>query len=139
VLGDTFEKFWIKVSKAFAIWYNRNYKEGNIKYKLKYLLDHNIIRNYIIRNGKVYSSSGPRNRDVSASGTSLFIFKGNVVTLKIEKTSRNTNFNATYLLSMEFVSSLIHKILIILNYNYGRQNETTTEEKSNIERRTFYI
>lgn len=138
VLGDTYEKFWVKVSKVFAEWYNRKYKEKKIKHNLNYLLENDVIAKYIIKEGKVYSMRRRRSVDISDIGTELFEFKGETVTLNIGNATDSINNNVTYLLSMNFIASLIHKILIILNYNYGRQNNTT-EEETNIKRRKIYV
>lgn len=137
-LGEPFEKFWIKASKVFAEWYNKKYEEGKVKSNLKALLSKDIVHKYIVREGKVYNIiTYNRRRLDDMQDKLLFTFKGKEVRMHIEKKSTDTSNNEVYLLSLKFVSSLIQKILMIINYNYGRQEETTTEAQP--KGRTEYI
>ena len=138
-LGEPIENFWFKASRVFANWYNKKYKEGKVTANLKTLLSKEIVSKYIIRNGKVYSPRNINRRSVEASqGSLLFTFKGKEVKLVIDESKKNSANNETYLLSTRFISKLVQNILLIINYNYGRQEETTTEE-AQPEGRTIYI
>lgn len=138
-IGDTFESFWIKVSKVFAKWYNHKYKEGEVTLRLKNLLERHIVERYIIKSNKVYKTRDRLNNLISEEGTLLFYFKGNPVNLKVNRSKSNASeLNATYLLNLGFVESLLYKILIILNFNYGRKEEANTDE-TQPKRRTIYI
>ena len=128
-LGEPIESFWIKASRIFAKWYNEKYKEHKVTADLKTLVSKEVVNRCIIRDGKVYSIRKiNRNNIQSSQGLYLFTFKGKDVKLVIDESKNNTASNETYLLSIKFISKLIQNILIIINYNYGRQEETTTEE-----------
>lgn len=140
-LGETFDSFWIKVSKIFTKWYNEKYKEGKVKGTLRQLLNKEIVDRYIIKDGKVY---GMRRMNVRSTedyqGAALFKFKGEWIHMEIGTTSPELNMNCTYLVSPVFVSKLIHYILLLLNYNYGRETTTAKEEgKIKNEGRTVYL
>ena len=138
-LGEPFENFWVRISKYFAHWYNEMYRSGFLTANLDTLIKKGIIQRYKVIDGKMYSIKRP-SRSVEASdweGTVLFIFKGEPVAMHIDTTPVD-DANLTYLLSLKIVSLLVNKILTILNYNYGRQNEATEEETSN-DRRKKYI
>lgn len=138
-LGEPLENFWIKASRIFAKWYNKKYKEGKVTADLKTLLSKKIVSKYIIREGKVYAPRTVNRRNIAAyQGYELFTFKGKDVKMVIDESIKDLTNNETYLLSMRFISKLIRSILIIINYNYGRQEETTTEE-TQLEGRTIYI
>lgn len=138
-LGEPLENFWIKASRIFAKWYNKKYKEGKVTADLKTLLSKKIVSKYIIREGKVYTPRTVNRRNIADyQGYELFTFKGKNVKMVIDETTKDLTNNETYLLSMRFISKLIQNILIIINYNYGRQEETTTEE-TQPEGRTIYI
>lgn len=139
-LGESFEKFWIKASRVFAKWYNEKYKEKKVKANLKTLITKEVLGKYLIKEGKVYTARVHNRRSVAASqGEYLFDFKGEAVRMVIEETLRNTTDNQTYLLSLKFISKLIQRILVIINYNYGRQKEATTEEETAAKGRTVYF
>lgn len=139
-LGESFEKFCIRVSKVFAQWYNEKYKEHKVTANLKTLVQKGVLGKYIIKEGRVYSIRTCNRRDMDDyQGQYLFTFKGEEVRLEIDKTLRNSTNNQTYLLSLNFISKLIHKLLVIINYNYGRQKEATTEEETAVKGRTVYF
>ena len=139
-LGESFEKFWIKASRVFAKWYNEKYKEKKVKANLKTLVAKEVLNKYLIRDGKVYTARINNRRSLADyQGEYLFDFKGEPVKMVIEETLRNATDNQTYLLSLKFISKLIQRILVIINYNYGRQKEATTEEETAIKRRATYF
>lgn len=139
-LGESFEKFWIKASRIFAKWYNEKYKEKKVKANLKTLVAKEVLNKYLIRDGKIYTARIHNRRSMADSqGEYLFDFKGETVRMVIEETLRNTTDNQTYLLSLKFISKLIQRILVIINYNYGRQKEATTEEETAVKGRTVYF
>lgn len=138
-IGDTFESFWIKVSKVFAKWYNHKYKEGEVNLSRKNLLDAHIVEKYIVKSNEIYKIRNGLNRSIPEEGICLFYFKGNPVNLIVNRDKANANeLNATYLLNLDFVESLLYKILIIINFNYGRKEEANTDE-TQPKRRTIYI
>ena len=136
-VGDTFENFWIKISRVFAQWYNKKYKDNEVMATLKELLSKNIVDEYVIKEGRVYGLRAHSTYRVhQLQGTFLFDFKDHPVNLDIETELKSIRSNVTYLLNLSFVVQSLRVMLLIINYNYGRQ-ETTEEIES--KRRKIYI
>lgn len=129
VLGESIIKTWIRISREFANWYNNKYNNKK-KASLVKLLAYGVVGKYIYENGCIYRVGMVSRRNMSEyEGADLLTFKGHSVKMHIEDNSKKDNDNNyVYLVSPVFVNLLINRILLVLNYNYGRKETTTTEE-----------
>lgn len=143
VLGESFINIWIKISREFAKWYNEMYSSKKLDISLDKLMENNIIFQYVHRDGNIYRTKSTIYRSLRRSrseyeGYTILVFKGEPVKFHIEDAEEDKR-NYVYLLSPNIVWSFINRVLLILNYNYGREETTTEEDQTTNKGRVIYI
>lgn len=127
-LGEAYLTIWIKLSRAFARWYNKEVIKGNAKDKLPDLLAKNVLQEYIVTSDSIYrpQSQNAYNRVHEVDGNILFTFKGEPVRLTIIDADSLREVKKTYLINRQLLNWLITNILKVINCRYGREDETET-------------
>lgn len=133
-IGESTTSLWIKLSRAFSEWYNEQFIQGKVSLNLERLLSSGVLRKYIIADGIVYSPQGLGTLDNARhnDGTEMFVFKGEMVRLRITGIEEITDMSITYLVDHSILDYLVTIILEVINYKYGREEkdgETETNKK----------
>ena len=134
-LGETFTDFWVKVSNCFIEWYNAAFRAGRFRMDLDGLKQKNVVKNYIVADGRVYSSDFVTTLETVASinGRELFKFKGETQRLNITDAREVSTRNTSLLVNPIICYVILTKALEIINYSYGREEtrgaETAPSEK----------
>lgn len=123
-IGMSFVDYLINISNSFIEWVN---KQPSLEPSRN--LFNKVIKNYSIRGGEVYQESTDaeshlrRYRDYI--GQEICIFKGRPITISITDIDRpeDANFNNAKILNPSLASNFLKRILITLNYRYGRNQE----------------
>lgn len=129
-LAMSWIEYTIAISNAFIDWYNSSYKEGKVDKSYNYLIDDCVLYEAIIKDGKVYSfndSSSSRDNLVQYQGKRICTFKGREVTLNIVGIGEDEDANRVILLNNYDAEIILGGILKVLNYNYGRESNNTSE------------
>lgn len=133
-IGEPITSLWIKLSRAFSEWYNKQFIQGKIALNLELLKSAGILHSYIIANGTVYSPQSIRDLDRArqSDGIEMFVFKGEMVRLRIIGIEEVMDTPITYLIDHRMLDYLVTIILKVINYKYGREEkngEVTTKKK----------
>ena len=131
-LAMSWIEYTIAISNAFIDWYNNSYKEDKVDKSYNYLIDNYVLYEAIIKDGKVYSFndfSSRRDNLAQYQGKRICTFKGREVTLNIVGIGgeEDENINRVVLLSNHYTEIILGGILKVLNYNYGRESNNTSE------------
>lgn len=139
-LGMSFTEAVVLISNEFITWYNKGYSEGVFTESYDDLLRINIIQNCTIMNNTIYLCSYAANRDFYHKkyiGQTVCTFKGKTITLNIEEnTPPEKLLNRTRILHLRYIDIIVYSILNILNYKYGREENTASIESG---QRTVYL
>lgn len=139
-LGMSFTEAVVLISNEFITWYNKGYSEGVFTENYDDLLRINIMQNCTIMNNTIYLSSYAANRDFYHKkyiGQTVCTFKGKTITLNIEEnTPPEKLLNRTRILHLRYIDIIVYSILNILNYKYGREENTASIESG---QRTVYL
>ena len=139
-LGMSFTEAVVLISNEFITWYNKGYSEGVFTENYDDLLRTNIMQNCTIMNNTIYLSSYAANRDFYHKkyiGQTVCTFKGKVITLNIEENIPPEKLlNRTRILHLRYIDIIVYSILNILNYKYGREENTASIESG---QRTVYL
>lgn len=121
-LGMTFMEFHILISNCLIEWIK---ERDNSREFWESFIHKKIIEIYHIKNGKLYTinDSGPVNLD-EYIGNHILTFKGESKYLNIEYIKEEKDKNAAYLLNIYYAKVLLNNILNIVNYRYGRTQNT---------------
>ena len=131
-LAMSWIEYTIAISNAFIDWQNSSYKEGKVDKSYNYLIDNYVLYEAIIKDGKVYSfndSSSRRDNLAQYQGKRICTFKGREVTLNIVGIGgeEDEDANRVVLLDNHYTEIILGGILKVLNYNYGRESNNTSE------------
>lgn len=124
----------ILFSNMFIKWYNNNNDKESFA-NMEDLYSSKILNKYKIEGNKLYPQTGrfqdhtEEIDDKNSSFIKICEFKGKNIYLHIIKNNDGTVNNVTSLLSQSIVSYIINKILLIINYNYGKGNSDETDKK----------
>lgn len=128
----------VAVSNAFIEWYNDLYLNGKVDYKLPNLLSNKILIKAIIKGGEIHYVT-VRDDDVREAsrynGEHICFFKGEDITLVIDGAAED-NDNSTILLNPDYVEEIVFRLLLVLNYRYGREDR---EETTGLGKKVQYI
>lgn len=138
-LGESSIEVCINLSNSFIEWYNDSSYHPNYTNmpSLQCLKNIGILDDYIVSDNAIYSAhtNGTSISDATAiNGKSLFVFKGNTVTLKILDIDRLSDNNVSLLFRKLVCDCIITRILSLINYKYGKRNgvskrNTTTQDE----------
>ena len=129
-LAMSWIEYTIAISNTFIDWYNSMYKEGKVNRNYDYLICNYILYEAIIKDGKVYLFNDLTNRRGNIEqyqGKYVCTFKGKEVTINITGIEEDESENKVILLSNHYAEIILGGILKVLNYNYGRKSNNTSE------------
>lgn len=128
-LAMSWVEFIVALSNSFIEWYNKEFVEGTVTDTFQDLIDRAIIKKAFIKDGRVYYVGNRIN--IAPVGLTVHIgkkvctFKGRDITLNITGIiSSEDNGNEVIILRLEYAETILGSILRVLNYNYGRENNT---------------
>ena len=121
-IGMSFIEFIVLISNKFIKWYNDQFNKGELTTKFKDLKRHNILRECIISNGKIYyyKNTNSVNNYTQYIGKKVCIFKGKEITIDITDITNIENKNTNIILNTQTALFILTTILKVLNYRYGR-------------------
>lgn len=128
----------VAVSNAFIEWHNNLFLDGAIDSKFSNLLNNKTLIKAIIKDGKIHTitTSESDMRSIERyNGKYICDFKGEDITLVIEGAVEN-NDNSVILLNPNYIEYIIFRLLLVLNYRYGRENN---EETTGLGKKVQYI
>lgn len=130
-IGMSFIEFMVLISNEFIKWYNGQFNDKKVTATLEELKRYYIVRECIISNGKIYYNNSRNNINDLASyiGRKVCTFKGVEITLNITGISEVNNENKSIILDPQTALFILHQILKVLNYRYGRKTATHTEHQ----------
>ena len=127
-IGMTFEEYLIRISNSLIEWINNNPKYHEPRYVGHF---DKIISSYTFRNGTLYEASS--NSDIQYTidrfrehiGKEICTFKGKTIRLVISDIDNisNSDENTVRLLNPSLASFLLNRIITVINYRYGRNQE----------------
>lgn len=128
----------VTVSNAFIEWHNDLYLSGTADYKLPDLLSNKILIKAIIKGGEIHYVT-VRDDDMREAsrynGEHICFFKGEDITLVIDGAAED-NDNSILLLNPDYVEETVFRLLLVLNYRYGREDK---EETTGLGKKVQYI
>ena len=128
-IGMSLIEFIVLISNEFIKWYNDQFNKEELTAKFVDLKRHNILRECIIDNGKIYYDKGRNNANNYAQyiGKKVCVFKGREITVDITDIAEVRNENKSIILDIQTALYILTTILKVLNYRYGR-NKATHED-----------
>lgn len=136
-LGMSYYDATILISNKFIEWFNLEDNPYRRLYNFQYLKDMNILREYMIADGKIHTTraTGDINDYRDHEGKLVCKFKEREIRLHIINTSSSEQHSAT-LLQAHVIRDIVSAICKVVNLRYGRKEG---EEKSELDRQTFYV
>ena len=125
-IGMSFIEFIVLISNKFIKWYNDQFNKEELTTKFADLKRHNILRECIIDNGKIYYDRVRNNVNSYAQyiGKKVCVFKGREITVDITDIAEVKNENKSIILNTHIALYILATILKVLNYRYGRSKAT---------------
>jgi hypothetical protein len=125
-IGMSLIEFIVLISNEFIKWYNDQFNKEELTTEFANLKRHNILRECIINNGKIYYDVGRNNVDSYAQyiGKKVCVFKGKEITVDITDIAEVRNENKSIILDTQTALYILTTILKVLNYRYGRNKAT---------------
>lgn len=125
-IGMSLIEFIVLISNEFIKWYNDQFNKEELTAKFADLKRHNILRECIIDNGKIYYDKGRNNANNYAQyiGKKVCVFKGREITVDITDIAEVRNENKSIILDIQTALYILTTILKVLNYRYGRNKAT---------------
>ena len=125
-IGMSFIEFIVLISNKFIKWYNDQFNKEELTTKFADLERHNILRECIIDNGKIYYDGVRNNVNSYAQyiGKKVCVFKGREITVDITDIAEVKNENKSIILNTRIALYILATILKVLNYRYGRSKAT---------------
>lgn len=136
-LGMSYYDAAILISNKFIEWFNLEDNPYRRLYDFQYLKDKNIIGEYMVVDGKIYTLSATLsiNSYRDYEGKLVCKFKGREIRLHISNTLSSEQHSAT-LLTENVIRDIVSAICKVVNLRYGRKEG---EEESELDRQTFYV
>ena len=125
-IGMSLIEFIVLISNEFIKWYNDQFNKEELTAKFADLERHDILRECIIDNGKIYYDRGRNNVNNYAQyiGKKVCVFKGREITVDITDIAEVRNENKSIILNTQTALYILNIILKVLNYRYGRNKAT---------------
>lgn len=125
-IGMSLIEFIVLISNEFIKWYNDQFNKEELTAKFADLKIHDILRECIIDNGKIYYDRGRNNVNNYAQyiGKKVCVFKGREITVDITDIAEVRNENKSIILNTQTALYILNIILKVLNYRYGRNKAT---------------
>lgn len=136
-LGMSYYDAAILISNKFIEWFNLEDNPYRRLYDFQYLKDKNIIGEYMVVDGKIYTlrATSSINSYRDYEGKLVCKFKGREIRLHIGDTLSSEQHSAT-LLTENVIRDIVSAICKVVNLRYGRKEG---EEESELDRQTFYV
>lgn len=118
-LGEPIQDLWVRMSNAFIKWCNDRPDDPMLNFVM---LQGNSIVKYGVNYNQIYSYSNffDYSKARQAQGTPLFKFKGEQQHLNITVFNGNNSPKGIFLIHAGMFSSIITRILDVINLTYGR-------------------
>ncbi len=129
-LGMSLSEFILVASKIFINYYNTELLKNNIDLPQNYLIDVNILSNYIFEGdtlAELYSDETLSPSRASLQGRELFIFKDKPVIFNILPKNYNPDNKNLILLSQNLCNYLATQLTYIINY--GNFTNSTSQKR----------
>ena len=121
-IGMSFIEFIVLISNEFIKWYNDQFNKKELTANFEALKRHNILRECIINNGKIYYDRDRNNINnyTQYIGKKVCVFKGREITVDITDIAEVKNENKSIILNTQIALYILTTVLKVLNYRYGR-------------------
>lgn len=121
-IGMSFIEFIVLISNEFIKWYNDQFNKKELTANFEDLKRHNILRECIIDNGKIYYDRDRNNVNnyTQYIGKKVCVFKGREITIDITDIAEVKNENKSIILDTNTALYILTTVLKVLNYRYGR-------------------
>ena len=121
-IGMSFIEFIVLISNEFIKWYNDQFNKKELTTNFEDLKNHNILKECIIDNGKIYYDRDRNNVNnyTRYIGKKVCVFKGKEITIDITDIAEVRNKNKSIILNTDIALYILTTILKVLNYRYGR-------------------
>lgn len=130
-ISISFIDYMIIISNVFIDWYNDLYNKGVYTITLDRLLSSHVLWKGIIKNKKIFIESNHQRavNYLQYRGKKICKFKGEDVLLTItDFTDDNEeNSNLVTFINIPVAFYILNKILYIINYKYGKPEQTDSE------------
>lgn len=128
-LGMSFTEYILTISNEFIDWYNDQFNKGVYNFSLHRLTESNVLRSCIISGGRIYEDDSSSNVDKYRGyiGKKVCTFKGQDVLVSINDINEVEEDNKSFILDTRAALYVLSKILQVINYKYGKPEQTDSE------------
>lgn len=128
-IGMSFVEFILTISNEFIDWYNDQFNIGIYRFNFQTLISDGILRSCIIANGRIYinGANNTVNRYRQYIGKKMCTFKGQDVLISITDINEVSESNESTILDTNIALFVLSKILHVINYKYGKSEQTDSE------------
>lgn len=146
-LGLSFKDALLLVTDVFIEWYNKvllDYSKIDISSRInvKELFVEVFFQNnklYLINNGESNTEQSDREYCLQYVGNKICTFKGKDILLEIEGATEVPQENRIKIINPKIVENIIAAILLMLNNQYGKEENRGEEDTTKIRTQTRYI
>lgn len=127
-IGMPFTEYIITISNEFINWYNIQYNKEIYTHTFSDLKNLDILRRCIIANNQIYLFDSRFNteRYKQYIGKKVCTFKGKDVLISIDDILDDYS-NESIILNIDLALFILTKILYVINYKYGKPEQTDSE------------
>ena len=128
-IGMSFIEFMLTISNEFIEWYNDQFNKGMYRFHFQTLISDGALRSCIIANGKIYVDgvNDTVYRYRQCIGKKMCTFKGKDVLINITDINEVSEDNKSIILDINAALFVLSKILYVINYKYGKSEQTDSE------------
>lgn len=128
-LGMSFTEYMLTISNEFIDWYNDQFNKGVYNFNLRRLTENGVLRSCIISGGRIYEDDSSSNVDRYRGyiGKKVCTFKGQDVLVSITDINEVEEDNKSFILDTRAALYVLSKILHVINYKYGKPEQTDSE------------
>lgn len=128
-LGMSFTEYMLTISNEFIDWYNDQFNKGVYNFSLRRLTESGVLRSCIISGGRIYEDGSSSNVDRYRGyiGKKVCTFKGQDVLVSINDINEVEEDNKSFILDTRAALYVLSKILQVINYKYGKPEQTDSE------------
>ena len=146
-LGLSFKDALLLITDVFIEWYNKillDYSKVNISNRIEVdmLFVEVFFQNnklYLINNGASNTEQSDREYCLQYVGNKICTFKGKDILLEIEGATEVPQENRIKVINPKIVENIIAAILLILNNQYGKEENRGEKDTTKIRTQTRYI